>query len=199
MRLSRLRRAGRRPRAGRSRRRGRSKARLEGHAGVGNRLEGPLCGRGLELRKGIRVARIGDEMRVAVDQAGQHRVAGQIDDRRVRRDRDRGPDGLDPSVLDQDHRVRHDRARLHVDEPSGLDGDAVPAAADPRRQRSRRRRTSRGVRRTLASCDGLSRKRAESTVILCRISRVQTLAARFAGRPTRDGKFASVPRPRKLT
>jgi hypothetical protein len=63
----------------------RREARFERRAGVGNRLEGALRGGGLQLRERIRVARVGDEVRVAVDQARKDRQGREIDHRGARR------------------------------------------------------------------------------------------------------------------
>ena len=88
---------------------------------------------------------VADEMRVAVDQAGQDRQRREVDHLRARRDRDRRPDRLDPAVLDEDDRVGRDGAGPRVDEPAGAHRRSRPMAP-PRPPGAMPRGTSRGRR-----------------------------------------------------
>ena len=98
----------------------RGKARQQRDAGVGDGLVGRLGGGLLEHIQRLRVAEIG-EVRVAVDQAGQHRHGRQIDALRALGHFEAGTDGLDLAAADHDELIRENAPRFDVDELAGAD------------------------------------------------------------------------------
>ena len=65
-------------------------------------------------------------MHVAIDQAGEHGGAAEIDDLSAGRNRNAigWADGCDAVALNQDDLVLEHRARFGIEQPPGADGDA---------------------------------------------------------------------------
>src|SRR5436309_15130183 len=86
-----------------------------------------LVDRALAEQLLVVIARVGGDVRVAIDQSRQHGRAAQVDDSgarwRVTRHRTRRADLLDTLALDQDRLVGEGRASAGVDETTGLDDD----------------------------------------------------------------------------
>ena len=102
----------------------RGEAREQRRPGVPDAAKTPPGPRSARAAAARRTPDLADEVGVAVDQAGQHGGAGEVDHPGAgRRPAGARQNGLDPLAPDHDELVPPDLAALHVHQPAGPDRD----------------------------------------------------------------------------
>ncbi len=98
--------------------------RVESRPGVGDRLEGSIRRGGLQLGERVGVVDVvADEVRMAIDEAGEDRQRGKVGDLRAGGNGRSRAHGANTALLDHDDRVGDDGPRLRVDQMPGPDRD----------------------------------------------------------------------------